>query len=237
MLQDDVTIRGMVAVWCPTCGSDHAKPEDCPGDLRATGPERHGWRIAVETPHGIEAYGVLVAPAHDKWRARIVTYPNILWTIPGGSRTLKFVGDSPQDAEARAVGFVEGHVKARGYERRVALDGPTVGRIRAEARALAAVSPALRKQRSVPVRFGAGPSLITAVTGNLSENGMFVATLAPLDAGLALRVMVDLETGPVGLKGEVIWRRDHIVLGRPIGMGLQLLAPPESYRQFVRELP
>ncbi|HEX4822905.1 MAG TPA: PilZ domain-containing protein [Candidatus Polarisedimenticolaceae bacterium] len=227
----------MAAFWCPACGSDHEKPGDCPGDLRATGPERHGWRVAVETPHGIEAYGVLVAPSTDRWRARIVTYPNILWTIPGGSRTLKFVGASPQDAEARAVGFVEGHIKARGYRRRDALDGPTVGRIRAEARALANVGPARRKQRSLPIRFGSGPSLFTAMTGNVSESGMFVATLAPLDSGVALRVLVDLETGPVGLKGEVIWSRERIVLGRPVGMGVQLLAPPEAYREFVRELP
>ena len=222
--------------WCPTCGSDHDVPSECPGDLRATGPERHGWRIAVETPHGIEAYGVLVAPSRDVWRARIVTYPNVLWTIPGGTRTLKFVGNSPQDAEARAVAFVDGHVKARGYVRRDALDSPTAGRIKAEARALAAVSPALRKMLQIPVRFGAGPTLFAAMTGNLSESGMFVTTMAPLDLGDAMRVVVDLDTGPVGLKGEVVWRRDRFVMGRPVGMGIHLLAPPESYRIYVREL-
>lgn len=226
----------MPLTWCATCGSDHAEPLDCPGDLRATGPERHGWRIAVETPHGIEAYGVLVAPSQDIWRARVVTYPNILWTIPGGTRTLKFVGSTPQEAEARAVAFVEGHVKARGYARRDALDAPTVGRIRAEARALASQAPALRKLRSLPVRFGVGTSLFSAMTGNLSESGLFVATLAPRDAGEALRVLLDLDVGPVGLKGEVVWSRDRVVLGRPAGMGVQLLAPPESYRQYVREL-
>jgi Tfp pilus assembly protein PilZ len=222
--------------WCPTCGSDHDVPSECPGDLRATGPERHGWRIAVETPHGIEAYGVLVAPSRDLWRSRIVTYPNILWTIPGGTRTLKFVGSSPQDAEARAVAFVEGHVKARGYVRRIALDPPTAGRIKAEARALSAASPALRKMRALPVRFGAGPTLFAAMTDNLSESGLFVTTMAPLDAGEALRVLLDLDTGPVGLKGEVVWRRDRIVMGRPVGMGVSLLAPPEAYRRYVREL-
>ena len=227
----------MTAFWCATCGTDHERPADCPGDLRATGPERHGWRVAVETPHGIEAYGVLVAPSLDRWRARIVTYPNVLWTIPGGSRTLKFVGTSPQDAEARAIGFVDAHIRTRGYRRRDALDGPTVGRIRAEARALANVGPARRKPLALPIRFGAGPSLFAAMTGNLSESGMFVSTLAPLDSGVALRVLVDLDTGPVGLKGEVIWRREKIVLGRPVGMGVQLLAPPETYREFVRELP
>jgi hypothetical protein len=227
----------MAMTWCAACGSDHADPAECPGDLRATGPERHGWRVAVETPHGIEAYGVLVAPSTDSWRARVVTYPNILWTIPGGTRTLKFVGPTPQEAEARAIAFVEGHIKARGYARRDALDSPTVGRIRAEARALAAAAPALRKMRAIPVRFGMGTSLFAAMTGNVSESGMFVTTMAPLGTGDALRVLVDLESGPVGLKGEVVWRRDRLILGRPIGMGVQLLAPPEAYREFVRELP
>jgi Tfp pilus assembly protein PilZ len=147
------------------------------------------------------------------------------------------VGDSPQDAEARAVGFVEAHIKSRGYQRRDALDGPTVGRIRAEARALANTGPAIRKLRALPVRFGAGPELFTAMTANLSESGLFVATLAPLDSGVALRVLLSLDTGPVGLKGEVVWRREQLVMGRPTGMGVQLLAPPEVYRQFVRELP
>jgi len=227
----------MALTWCPACGSDHADPAECPGDLRATGPERHGWRVAVETPHGIEAYGVLVAPSTDAWRARVVTYPNILWTIPGGTRTLKFVGPTPQEAEARAIAFVEGHIKARGYARRDALDSPTVGRIRAEARALAAAAPALRKMRAIPVRFGVGTSLFAAMTGNLSESGMFVTTMAPRGVGDALRVVLDLEVGPVGLKGEVVWRRDRLMLGRPVGMGVELLAPPDAYREFVRELP
>lgn len=227
----------MAIAWCPTCGSAHADPTDCPGELRATGPERHGWRVAAATPHGVEAYGVLVAPARELWRARVVTYPNVLWTIPGGTRTLKFVGATPQEAEARAIAFVEGHIKARGYEVRHALDGATVGRIRAEARALAAVSPALRKLRALPVRFGAGSALFNAMTGNLSESGLFVATLAPLEPGVALRVLMDLEIGPVGLKGEVVWQREKVLLGRPAGMGVQLLAPPDAYREFVRELP
>lgn len=227
----------MALIWCSTCGSDHAKPQDCPGDLRATGPERHGWRVAVETPHGIEAYGVLVAPSVDLWRARVVTYPNILWTVPGGRATLKFVGPTPQDAEARAVAFIEGHIKARGYLRRDALDAPAAGRIRAEAAALAAQGPALRKPRAIPVRFGVGATLFAAMTGNVSESGMFVTTLAPLEKGENVRVLIDLEIGPVGLKGEVVWRRDRLVLGRPVGMGLQLVEPPESYREFIRELP
>jgi len=225
--------------YCAVCGGEHARPQDCPGDLRATGPERHGWRVAVETPYGIEAYGVLVAPSFELWRARVITYPNILWTVPGGAVTLKFAGRTAQDAEARAVAFVEGHIKARGFVKRDAPDAPAVSRYRAEADAKAnePAGPALRKVRAIPVRFGNGPAMFAAMTGNLSESGLFVITLAPFDPGTGLRVMIDLETGPVGLKGEVVWKRDKIVVGRPLGMGVQLISVPESYREFVVELP
>ena len=229
----------LASTWCAACGSSHASPKDCPGDLRATGPERHGWRVAVETPHGIEAYGILVAPAHAKWRARVLTYPNVLWTIPGGQSTLKFVADTPQAAEAAAASFIEGHIQARGYARRIGSDTPESGRYRAEARpgALAASGPLLRKNRALPVRFGSGPTQFAAMTGNLSESGLFVVTLAPLAPGEDLRVAMEIDTGPLGLKGEVVWARRRFVLGRPVGMGVQLVAPPEAYRRFVRELP
>lgn len=61
----------------------------------ATGPERHGWRVHVETSRGVEAIGVLVAPSGDLWRSRILTYPNVLWTAPGGRSTLKFLAPTP----------------------------------------------------------------------------------------------------------------------------------------------
>ena len=225
--------------WCSVCGGSHQTPQECPGDLRATGPERHGWRVAVDTPYGVEAYGVLVAPSLDLWRARIITYPNVLWTVPGGSLTLKFAGSTPQEAEAGAVLFVEGHIKTRGYARRDTPDAPEVSRYRAEAqaRALAAAGPALRKMRALPVRFGSGPSLFAAMTGNLSESGLFVMTIAPFDPGTDLRVLIDLDTGPVGLKGQVVWQRPKPVSGRPVGMGVRLISPPGLYREFVVELP
>jgi hypothetical protein len=231
--------EGVALSFCLVCGGSHTKALDCPGDLAATGPERHGWRVAVETPFGIEAYGVLIAPSSDRWRARVVTYPNVLWTAPGGAVALKFVGNTPQEAESQAVAFVEGHIKSRGYLRRDALDVPTVSRFGAEARPGAPVvaGPALRKLRAIPVRFGVGPTLFAAMTGNLSVSGLFVTTLAPFDPGTAVRVQIDLETGPTGLKGEVMWNRRRIVLGRPVGMGVQLIAPPVPYREFVVELP
>src|SRR5262245_62174934 len=223
--------------WCSVCGGEHDKPQDCPGELRATGDERHGWRITVETPYGLEAYGVLVAPSFDQWRARILTYPNILWTVPGGIATVKFAAATAQEAESRAVAFIQGHIRARGYVAHESQDAPSVSRYRAESQGKAAPSPATRKVRAIPVRFGSGPSLFAAMTGNLSETGLFVVTLAPFDAGTDLRVLMDLDTGPVGLKGQVVWKRERIVSGRPIGMGVALVGAPETYREFVLELP
>ena len=225
--------------WCPVCGGTHQEAHECPGDLRATGPERHGWRVLVETPYGIESYGVLVAPSAELFRARIITYPNILWTVPGGALTVKFASRSAQEAEAQAIAFIEGHIKAMGYVRRDALETPGVARYRAEAvaRAAMAAGPALRKLRTMPVRFGTGTTLFSAMTGNISESGLFVMTLVPFDPGTGVRVLLDLEIGPVGLQGKVVWKRETVVLGRPVGMGIRLVAPPATYREFVVELP
>jgi Tfp pilus assembly protein PilZ len=229
----------LALAWCTVCGGSHGTPQDCPGDLAATGPERHGWRVAVDTPYGLEAYGVLVAPSRDLWRARVLTYPNVLWMAPGGAVSLKFAGTTAQEAEASAVAYVEGHIKARGYVRHDAPDTPGVSRFDAEARAGGRMNaaPAVRKLRALPVRFGSGPSLFAAMTGNVSESGLFVVTLAPFDPGTDLRVLIDLDTGPMRLNGHVVWQRLRPVYGRPVGMGVQLIAPPASYREFVLELP
>jgi Tfp pilus assembly protein PilZ len=123
--------------------------------------------------------------------------------------------------------------------RRDGLDLPAVSRIQAEAaeKARSAGGPAMRKMRALPVQFGKGQALFAAMTGNVSESGLFVITLAPFDPGTDLRVLIDLDTGPLGLKGKVVWKRQRMVMGRPVGMGVQLIAPPEPYREFVLELP
>jgi Tfp pilus assembly protein PilZ len=228
----------MTLTWCAVCGGSHDRPRDCPGNLSATGPERHGWRVAVQTPFGLEVYGVLVAPSYDVWRARIITYPNVLWTVPGGSLTLKFAAGSAQEAEAMAIAFVAGHIKARGYLRREMEQAPVVSPYVAEAaQTVEAEGPAVRKLLAIPVRFGDGPTLFSAMTGNLSESGLFVVTLVPLAPGTGLRVLMDLSDGPVGLRGQVAWKRPRPELGRPVGMGVELLAPPPDYTEFVVELP
>jgi hypothetical protein len=56
-------VEGVIpSEWCAYCCTRHADAADCPGVLEATGSERPGWRVNVETPQGIQAYGALLAP-------------------------------------------------------------------------------------------------------------------------------------------------------------------------------
>jgi hypothetical protein len=227
--------------WCPVCGTAHDDPRDCPGELRATGSERPGWRVHVETPFGHEAIGVLLAPSHDVWRARIVTYPNVLWTLPGGRGTMKFVGETPEEAERSAVAYIEDHVRAKRFLRRDALDpvaaSPAVKNAPGEflPRALKAISQ--RKTRALPVRFGPERAATRGVTFNLSTEGMFVGAPDPLDGGRVLFIHLDVSGHTLPLRGLVMWRRERGEAGRPVGMGIRLTDPPPFYRSFVAALP
>lgn len=231
----------MASSWCPTCCTDHPDGAVCPGELPASEPERHGWRINVETPHGIQAHGVLVAESYGLWRARIVTYPNVLWIVPGGRGTIKFVGRTPQEAERKAADFILGHCRRRGYRVRDELTPVESGKIDAETGPpplpRPAGQPSERKLRFLPLRFGvAGPTELGG-TGNLSETGLFVITGAPVDSGRWLDLLLQLDgEQELPLKGVVRWmhRRHHA--GRSPGMGIQLQAPPPLYLDYVRSL-
>jgi hypothetical protein len=231
--------RGVVSQrFCCVCGTEHDVPATCPGELRATGAERPGWRVHVETPFGQEAIGVLLAPSHDQWRARIVTYPNVLWTAPGGRGTLKFVGDTLEEAEARAIVFVEQHVRARRYVRRDGLapvgGGAPKPAARAESPAFAA---ARRNSRCLPVRFGLDRAITRGVTVNLSAEGMFVSVLNPEDGGRVLLIHVDLDGHTLALRGLVMWNRRRAERERPAGMGILLSDPPTLYQSLIAALP
>ena len=223
--------------WCMTCCTRHTVRERCPGDLPATGPERHGWRVNVDTPRGIEAYGVLVAPSNQVWRARILTYPNVLWLVPGGRNTIKFVGDSPQAAEATAADFVRRHCLQRKYTIREDVPMIVPGQTDAEADHLAAgFGNSPRKIRFLPVRFGVIKATESGGTGNLSETGMFIITEQPVLTGTDLSIRLALAQRTVIMRGAVVWmRKDHRV-GRAPGMGVHLVHPPNAYLDYVREL-
>lgn len=226
--------------WCPVCCSQHPAEDPCPGELVATGEERHGWRVNVETPEGIEAFGVLVCESRELWRARILTYPNVLWIVPGGGGTMKFVGRTAREAEQRATEFIREYCRQRRFELRreevrsipdgLDPEGATpVGWRRRGA-------PAPRKIRFLPVRFGVVGATEQGGLGNLSETGMFIITDAPVKAGLRLSIVVELRDREFPLKGEVRWMRQGPHVGRSPGMGVRLLESPPDYVRYVRSL-
>ena len=230
----------MSTSWCAICSTRHGPGGECPGDLGATGPERHGWRVNVETPHGIEAYGVLIAPSHEVWRARIMTYPNVLWSAPGQQATIKFVGATPREAERQAIDFVRAHCVSRGFVMRTEVSEVRPGRIDSERGGRAVVQPAerpaLRKIRFLPVRFGVIGATEPGGTGNLSETGLFIITCFPLDSQSQLEMLLNLEVADVPLQGTVRWMCKTPHVGRSPGMGIQLSTPPEHYVDYVRTL-
>jgi Tfp pilus assembly protein PilZ len=168
------------------------------------------------------------------WRARVVTFPNILWKAPGVPGTIKFVGRTGREAMENAIEFVRRHCVERGYTMRGDrfLDPPDDGTRHADAHI-----PAARKIRFLPLRFGVVQATESAGTGNLSETGLYIITPAPLDPGngvtLLLRVM---EQQRIDLSGHVIWVTRQSRVGTPPGMGVRLAAPSRSYQDYVRQL-
>jgi|WetSurMetagenome_2_1015567.scaffolds.fasta_scaffold273158_2 hypothetical protein len=224
------------ARWCGTCGTAHEGPATCPGALRATGAERPAWRVNVETPFGHEAIGVLLAPSHDVWRARIITFPNVLWTLPGGHGTIKFVGDTREEAEARAIAFVEEHVRAKRYVRRDGLD--VVGGVSGATGSPAPIfASAPRKRSCLPLRWGPQRASVRGVTINVSVEGMFIGAVTPESLGKPILIHLDLDGHTLPLSGFVMWSRRRSEPGRPLGMGIRLSEPPPLYQSFVASLP
>ena len=229
----------MAGEWCPVCCTRHRSKRECPGELPATGPERHGWRVNIQTRNGIDACGVLVAPSDEVWRARILTYPNVLWTVPGGQGTLKFVGRTAREAEQKAIAFVREHIRDRGYTMRNEVCCAEPGEYDAAAVVIARPQgpPARRKVRFLPIRYGVMQITEVAGTGNLSESGLFIISNSPEDSGIRLNMMLDIGTDEIGLQGLVRWMNKRHRAGRSPGMGIQLDSPPPSYLDYVRDLP
>jgi len=224
--------------WCYTCCTDHPPGDACPGSLLATGEERHGWRILVTTPFGAEIYGVLVASCRGLWRARVLTYPNILWIIPGGG-SIKFVGSGPRDVERQAIEFIKQHCKMRGLAIEQKL--PTVESGTVEPEHDAAVAGALkvesrkRKVDGLPVKFGVGHVTQDAVTDNYSEGGMFIRTDAPLPQESSIQIELEIQGLRIPLSGIVQWVREADEDGRAAGMGVKIHHSPPRYIHFVRQ--
>lgn len=226
--------------WCAVCDTRHESRGDCPGELTITGPERHGWRVLIHTGHRSEVYGVLVAPTVDGWRARILTYPNMLWSVPGRRATMKFVGATAQETERVAVDFIQQHCRERGL---TVLGEPAMvdaGRLDAEALPPAGASEdavaARRWLKVVPALYGTEKPTTAARTIDLSLAGLFITTDRPLPADTRIKILVELEGFSVPLAGTVAWCRTQAEDGRPPGMGIALSKAPPMYDRYVRAL-
>lgn len=257
--------------WCTHCGTNHGSDEACPWPLDVTGPEQCLWRQTIAAPHGREAVGVLVAPVGPRFRARIVTYPKMLWAIPGGRVVMKFLGDTAAQAGMAARAFVETRLgisemvppdiplnSRPGAEQDIVIVGPVddddasdpsrivrgsvdvseaVEQIRDRRDPESPVIASPRKAHRLSAQWGTMRPSHVADTGNVSDSGLFLVTMSPIDPGA--RIVVRLQLGPLSmpLKGRVVWHRGRLESGLPPGMGVCLVRPPAVYVDYVNRLP
>ena len=202
-------------------------------------PEEPGFRVNVDTPHGIEAYGVLLAGCGELWRARIMTYPNVLWLVPGGQTTIKFVAPTREAAELQAIAFIRAHCRTRNFQTREPLGRarPPKLPLKPNVDVFGPPTPeAIRKIRFLPVRFGVIGATEPGGTGNLSQTGVFIITCLPLDSGARLKMTLDVDERDIPLDGCVKWMQRSPHGGHSPGMGVQLITPPSPYVDYVRKL-
>lgn len=222
--------------WCAVCCTLHGRRETCPGPLDATGPESEIRRIRVFTGR-FESFGVLVAPVEDHWRARIVTLPRMLWSVPGRRDTIKFFGETRDEAERRAVAFIVEHCRSRGH-RILNADEPlhTAPAVTDTAPEQPLVQREPRLPHSVPARFGARSVDHRARTADLSRSGLFLATGRPLPARTEIRIVLEVSPFEIPMRGTVAWSRIEAAEGKPVGMGVKLAVPPAMYLRYVDRL-
>jgi Tfp pilus assembly protein PilZ len=220
--------------WCSTCCTQHGAAGDCPGPLLATGPEGHARKFSVAEKGRLEYYGVLIAEAGDCWRARVFTYPNMLWSVPGGRGTIKFAGATAKEAETLAVEFLREHCESRNCTMQDAADEPTAGWGQGSTDSGAAKDG--KEQRhpcKVPIRFGEEKAIRAATTANLSPGGIYIATDKPIEKGKSVRMLLDVQAYTIPLVGTVAWVRVNEEVGKPKGMGVQLNQPPALFLRYV----
>jgi hypothetical protein len=237
-LSDETLRATLIAAWCRTCGTQHPPETLCRRQVEATGPEFLRWRVSALSPEGVRGHGVLAARAGALWRSRIITFPNVLWMVPGGGETIKFMAQTEDDAVRQAVDFIRRHCVSKGHLMRDEIEP-----VETPTSAVAVTiprDPALRNlpryERRLPVQFGRSRPSILAHTGNLSESGLFVVTPTPLTDGELLGLLLELEHCKLPLRASVAWRRTQRAPRRDSGMGVSLVNPPSSYVSYVRAL-
>ena len=204
----------------------------------ATGPERYGRKLAVLVGVRQEVFGVLVAEAGEFWRARILTYPKMLWSVPGGRGTVKFAAGTPQEAERKALEFIREVCAARKYKILKGVPRTPASQVEAERSDVWDPRQAheVRHLQQLPLRFGEAKATEPGETDNLSMGGLCIVTSEPLPPGRKLRIALEIESFTIPLTGKVAWARMRADKHRPAGMGIQLDNPPAMYARYVRKL-
>ena len=148
---------------------------------------------------------MLIAEAGDYWRARVFTYPNMLWSVPGGRGTIKFAGATAKEAGTRAIEFLNEHCEARRCTMQEAAIESPVGQVEKEN--ADPLSPqGGREERhpcKVPIRFGEERSTQAATTANLSTGGIYLATDKPLKKGQHVRMLIDVQDYSIPLTARI----------------------------------
>ena len=226
--------------WCAECCTRH-KPggRRCPGSLLATGPERHGRRFVVDQNKRLVYFGVLIAEADDVWRARVFTYPNMLWSVPGGRGTIKFVADSAGEAENQAVEFLRAHCEERKWEITESDDETLPEQVGAEDSDRK--DPRGSKEEryltvNLRILFGEDKAQFQATTANLSVDGLFIATNRSVEPDRSIRMLLDVQPTAIPLLGTVVWVRQKGEPGQPKGFGVRLSEPPALYLRYVEKV-
>ena len=212
-----------------------AMPGVPPSETSATSsPDRSRERIGRSRSDSLkrwhETVGVVVAPAGNRWRARIVTYPSDFWTVSRGTAVMKFYADDPESAEKEAIDHIEAYIQKSGLTRAAEFLPVRFG---------SGADPDGKIGRRLcgwKIRFGHNTMNQEAVLGNASERGLFVQTENPLPAGSVVRLELDADGTRIPLRGTVAWVRVSRDTGRLAGMGVRLVRPPAMYLDSVKKL-
>jgi Tfp pilus assembly protein PilZ len=221
--------------WCDRCGARHEKRSLCAELIDATGPERFGWRVRAMSDSGTETFGVLIAQCDSKWRARVVTFPNMLWSVPGGRSTMKFVGATAADVERQAKQFIVAVCQRRELTMTEIPVEESPGAVQAEGVGIDAGSAA-RSLQQLRLRFGVERARQEARTTDVSAKGLFIASERQLPVGRKLKMLLDIDSFTVPLVGTIRWAREQPDGGRPAGMGVELHGPPSMYSEYTERL-
>lgn len=221
--------------WCRVCCTQHGDIRPCPGLLEPREKEVPGRRFAARRPMGTEVYQVLVAPERKegRWQARIVTAPDRPWTIPGRPTSAKFLADSMDEAERRAVLYVFKICREKKIEVVEIDSGPE--RVRDDLETGRRIGGKRFEQRLTAL-FGVERPDSPALVLNLSPTGLCLWTERPEAVGTRIHVAMQIGQFRIPLTGVVIWSRRRVTRDLPVGMGVELEDSPFPFRQFYQSL-